>query len=67
MSTLQLESAEYLRAKALAVRLNSGESTIWRMVQDGRLPQPTIRLGKRCTLWRWADVEKALTTQGGQS
>ena len=57
------ESVEYVRAKVLAARLNSGESTIWRMVQDGRLPRPTLRLGKRCTLWRWSDVEKALAMQ----
>lgn len=57
------ESAEYIRAKTLAAKLDCGESTVWRMVQENRLPQPTVRLGRRCTLWRWSDIQSFLATR----
>ena len=59
-SASQKESAKYVRAKTLAAKLNCGESTVWRMVSDGRLPQPAVKLGKRCTLWHWPSVEAHL-------
>lgn len=67
MSTLlKSEFGQFVRAKLLAARLNCGEPTVWRMVGDGRLPPPSLRLGQRCTLWRWADVEKFLQDKGTQ-
>ena len=64
MSTSLFEAhTEYVRAKTLATKLNCGVSTIWRMVQDGRLPHPVVRLGKRCTLWHWPGVEGHLIAQ----
>ena len=61
MHTLKTEtSGEYIRAKALAAKLNCGESTIWKMARDGRLPQPATKLGARCTLWHWPSVQEAL-------
>ena len=62
MQSIQAE-AEYVRARTLAARFDSGESTIWRMVKDGLLPQPTVRIGRRTTLWRWSDVEKFLAAK----
>ena len=58
---------EYIRARTLAQKLNCGESTVWKMVKDGRLPQPAIKLGARCTLWHWPSVQGVLgqAAQGG--
>ena len=58
-----IESVECVSIKTIAARLDIAVSTAWRMVQDGRLPQPSVRFGKRCTRWRWAEVEDALTAQ----
>jgi predicted DNA-binding transcriptional regulator AlpA len=63
MSNVQFEG-EFVRAKSLGARLNCAESTIWRMVANGQLPQPTVKIGKRTTLWRWADVVAFLERQG---
>ena len=57
------QSPEYVRPKVLAARLNIGVSTVWRMVQDGRLPQPALKLGSRCTLWHWPTVQESLRGQ----
>jgi predicted DNA-binding transcriptional regulator AlpA len=63
MPQAESASAEYIRAKTLASRLDCGESTIWRMVQRGLLPQPAAKIGQRTTLWKWADVEKHLAAR----
>jgi predicted DNA-binding transcriptional regulator AlpA len=52
--------SEYLSMKALAARLNMAESTGWARVAAGQLPNPTIRIGKRCSRWKWSDVEEHL-------
>ena len=57
------EPVECVSIKTIAARLDIAVSTAWRMVQDGRLPQPSVKFGKRCTRWRWTDVEDALTAQ----
>ena len=57
------ESQDFLRAKKLAAKLDCGVSTIWAMVKDGRLPQPHIRLGARCTLWSWQEVQAWIAEQ----
>jgi len=67
MKTLHSGSVEFVRAKTLAIKLNCGESTIWRLVQRGLLPPPTVRIGKRCTLWRWADVERHLVNPNDEN
>ena len=56
-----------LRAKDAAAFLALGESTFWKWVKDGRLPQG-IRLSARATIWRIADleafIEQQATSQG---
>ena len=39
--------------------LGIGKSTVFRMVNDGRLPQP-IRIGSNCIRWRVKDVLAAI-------
>jgi len=57
-----------LRAKAAATFIGIAESTFWRWVKDGRLPQG-LRLSARATVWRIADLdaflEQQATKQGG--
>lgn len=55
------QTTEYIRVKTLAARLDCGVSSVWRMVSDGRLPPPSLKLGQRCTLWDWGIVQKFLT------
>ena len=40
-----------VRAKEAATYLGIGESTFWRWVAQGKLPQG-IKFGTRCTVWR---------------
>ena len=47
---------EFYRVKDLVHRLQIGESTVWRWAREGKLPEP-IRLGRRVTVWRRADIE----------
>lgn len=53
------DTEDYVRARRGARKLGVSIATWWRMVSDGRLPQP-IRLGPGITLWRWRDVEARL-------
>lgn len=49
----------YARAKTLAKLLDVAPSTLWRWVEQGRLPAPH-RLGPGVTAWDIAEVERAL-------
>jgi prophage regulatory protein len=44
-----------IRAKDIRQMLGLSNSTIRRMTNEGRLPRP-VRLGKRTTAWRLADI-----------
>lgn len=44
-----------IRAAQVAERLGISRTTVWRWVQEGRLPQPT-RYGRNTTGWREADI-----------
>lgn len=61
--SIEKASSEYVRARTLATRLDCGESTIWRLVKEKLLPPPTVKIGKRCTLWKWSDIEVFLSAQ----
>lgn len=47
---------EYFSVADLQRHYGFGNATIWRWVKEGRFPQP-VRIGKRWTRWRKADVE----------
>lgn len=44
-----------IRAKQAAFLIGIAESTFWRWVREGRIPQGT-RLSKRVTVWKYVDV-----------
>jgi len=52
----------FMRAKDASAFLALGESTFWRWVKDGRLPQGT-RLSARATVWKVADLEAFIEQQ----
>lgn len=49
-----------IRAKQAAELIGIAESTFWRWVSEGRIPQGT-RLSKRATVWKYTDVQNFLT------
>jgi prophage regulatory protein len=57
----------YLRVRSVAERLDISESSVWRFVQQGILPNP-IKLTPRTTVWKSADIEAAIESlaSGGQ-
>lgn len=60
------QKKSFCRIKDVAKRLGIGESTAWRYVKKGELPQPYARLSKCCTVWLESDIDqyiddKALT------
>jgi len=50
---------KYTRAKNLAESLGVAQSTVWRWVKEGRLPNP-IKLASRTTVWDTEAVEAAI-------
>jgi len=56
----------YQRAKGLAETLHVSQSTIWRWVSDGLLPQP-FRPTKRTTLFDVDECQAALDKMAGAS
>jgi prophage regulatory protein len=50
-------SRVYAQDTHLAARYSVSRATIWRWVQDGRIPKP-VKLSPGCTRWRLADLEK---------
>ena len=54
-----------LRAKTAAAFLSIGISTLFRWVQEGKLPKP-IRLSTRCSVWKISDLEKFLEQQSAK-
>jgi predicted DNA-binding transcriptional regulator AlpA len=55
MSALQRK--RYLRRRDLAERYKVTDKTVGRMIDDGRLPQPTMH-NKRIPLWDESVVER---------
>lgn len=54
---------KYQRVAQVAEKLGVSTSTVWRWVQDGRLPKP-IKLSKRVTVWRESEVTEAVERLG---
>lgn len=59
------EVSRYLRPRDLAAALGIGQSTLWRWIREGRLPQGT-RLSKRCTVWPEHVVNDFVRQQGAE-
>jgi excisionase family DNA binding protein len=55
----RLDRDYYIRARALALRLNIKRSTVYQWVAEGRLPPPR-QLGPNVVAWYWPEVEAAL-------
>lgn len=57
------------RVAKLSPALGMSESQIWALTAKGLFPKP-VKLSRRCTAWRRADVERWLairiTESGGQ-
>jgi len=54
----------YGKAKGLSKKLNVSESTIWRWVAQGKLPQP-FRPTKRSSLFDMEECQKAIDKMAG--
>ncbi len=52
-----------LDLKDLKSVLRLGHSTIYQWMANGKLPQPSFRLGEKSPRWIWADVEKHIRAQ----
>lgn len=48
---------KYLSDKSVAARYDSSRATIWRWVQEGKLPKP-VKLTNGTTRWKLCDLEK---------
>lgn len=59
------ETQEFVSARQMAKRLDIGLSTVWSKVQRGLLPQPDLKMGKRCTRWNWGNVIAFLEEKKG--
>jgi len=55
---------QYLRVNQLADRLGVSRSTVWRWVNEGRLPQP-FKLAERTTVWSANLVQQAIDKIAG--
>lgn len=62
----------YLNSKELKGLLHiKGDSTIWRYIKEGKIPQPTINISRNMRLWDKNELLAHLTaksqenTQGG--
>lgn len=61
LSDPRLAELQLLSIDTLANLLEMGESTIRRCVQEGQLPGPAVKIGKRLVRWRLADVRAFIT------
>lgn len=60
------EYSEFVSAKEMARRLGIGLSTVWNKANKGLLPQPDLKMGKRCTRWNWDNVVAFLQENNGK-
>jgi len=54
-----LPDSAYVRQGVVARLLNCSRTTVWRMAQSGRIPQPK-KLSGRVTAWNVGELRKAL-------
>lgn len=62
LQALQLSDA-LLRIQTVAQATGLSDATIYRKLASGDFPEP-VRLGKRCTRWKAADVRSWIQAQG---
>ncbi|TDP63005.1 helix-turn-helix transcriptional regulator [Roseateles toxinivorans] len=65
LHAVQLSDA-LLRIQTVAQATGLSDATIYRKLAAGEFPEP-IRLGKRCTRWKAADVRTWIQSQGVSS
>ncbi|MDN3920401.1 helix-turn-helix transcriptional regulator [Roseateles violae] len=63
LHAVQLSDA-LLRIQTVAQATGLSDATIYRKLAAGEFPEP-VRLGKRCTRWKAADVRTWIQSQGG--
>lgn len=51
-----LKGVDLLTAKDVARRLSIGVRTLWRLVANGKLPQP-IRYNRKLVRWKATDID----------
>jgi predicted DNA-binding transcriptional regulator AlpA len=59
-----MEKNKFLRVKEIAKLLSIGKSSWWAWVKEGKAP-PGIKLGRRTTVWRAADVQAFIDRAAG--
>ena len=65
------KEVQFYRLSQLKKQLSVSRSSIWAWVKEGTFPKP-IKLGKNCTAWNSADIEKwieerkSLSEKGGE-
>lgn len=47
---------KFIRDKQVAEKLSIGRTTVWRWVNEGKLPKPT-KIGNKTSVWLEADIE----------
>ena len=57
MTSFPLLPRDLLTAQDVARRLSIGVRTLWRMVAQGKLPQP-IRYTRKLVRWKTADIDR---------
>lgn len=55
---------KYLRAKAVAERLNISVSTVWKWSARNIIPAPT-KLTQRVTVWKASDIDAFVERMAG--
>jgi len=52
---IKTDSNRLLKINEVLKIIPVSKSTWWKWIREGKAPQP-IRLGARCTFWRYSDV-----------
>lgn len=63
-----LNKENLLNTKELKEILHiKGDSTIWRYIKEGKIPQPTINISRSMRLWDKAELLAHLTTKSQEN
>ena len=47
-----------IRIKDVAAKLGIAQSTAWKYVSNGKIPQPYAKLSAKCTVWDSDEIDK---------
>jgi prophage regulatory protein len=64
MSPIPQHQSGFVREKHILQLIPVAHSTLWEWVNTGKFPAP-LKLSKRVTVWKRADVEEFIAKQGG--